>query len=61
MTLATEANQRMNRALDTTDPQIADLLRQEAQRQATGQRLLSSTNVNKVSSNVEMIPRRAAR
>src|ERR1700682_463514 len=45
MTLATEANQRMNRALDTTDPQIADLLRQEAQRQATGLELIPSENL----------------
>src|ERR1700682_1462619 len=45
MTLATEANQRMNRALDTTDPQIADLLRQEAQRQGTGLELIPSENL----------------
>src|ERR1700737_1267381 len=45
MTLATEANQRMNRALDTADPQIADLLRQEAQRQATGLELIPSENL----------------
>jgi len=36
MTKTTDANDRMNRPLDAVDPQIADLLRDEAKRQATG-------------------------
>ena len=35
MTTTTTANDRMNRPLDSVDPQIADLLRDEAKRQAT--------------------------
>jgi glycine hydroxymethyltransferase len=41
----TEANARMNRPLDTVDPQIADLLREEADRQATGLELIPSENL----------------
>ena len=36
--MSTEANVRMQRPLDKVDPQIADLLREEAVRQATGLR-----------------------
>src|SRR5213080_436292 len=45
MTKTTEANQRMNRPLDSVDPQIADLLRDEARRQATGLELIPSENL----------------
>ena len=45
MTQTTEANQRMNRSLDSVDPQIADLLRDEARRQATGLELIPSENL----------------
>src|SRR5213082_3522805 len=45
MTQTTEANQRMNRPLDSVDPQIADLLRDEARRQATGLELIPSENL----------------
>ena len=38
----TEADERMNRPLDLVDPAIADLLREEAQRQATGLELIPS-------------------
>jgi glycine hydroxymethyltransferase len=45
MTRTTEANDRMNRPLDTVDPQIAELLREEAKRQATGLELIPSENL----------------
>ncbi len=45
MTQTTEANTRMQRPLDTVDPQIADLLREEAKRQATGIELIPSENL----------------
>jgi glycine hydroxymethyltransferase len=43
--MTTEANQRMQRPLDIVDPQIADLLRDEARRQATGLELIPSENL----------------
>jgi len=43
--MTTEANGRMNRPLDTVDPQIADLLREEAKRQATTLELIPSENL----------------
>ena len=45
MTQTTDANNRMNRPLDAVDPQIADLLRDEARRQATGLELIPSENL----------------
>jgi glycine hydroxymethyltransferase len=45
MSQSTEANTRMQRPLDTVDPQIADLLREEAKRQATGLELIPSENL----------------
>src|SRR3989442_8329401 len=45
MTQTTSANERMNRSLDSVDAQIADLLRQEARRQATGLELIPSENL----------------
>src|SRR6202163_2122129 len=45
MTQTTDANTRLNRALDDVDPQIAGLLREEAQRQATGLELIPSENL----------------
>ncbi len=45
MSKTTEANDRMNRPLDGVDPQIADLLRDEARRQATGLELIPSENL----------------
>src|SRR5690349_25115622 len=45
MTQKTDAHQRMNRPLDSVDPQIADLLRDEARRQATGLELIPSENL----------------
>src|SRR6202163_2740075 len=44
MTQTTDSNNRMNRPLDAVDPQIADLLRDEAKRQATGLELIPSEN-----------------
>jgi glycine hydroxymethyltransferase len=41
----TEANNRMQRPLDKVDPQIADLLREEAVREATGLELIPSENL----------------
>src|SRR6202048_4553958 len=41
----TNENERMNRPLDVVDPQIADLLRDEALRQATGLELIPSENL----------------
>jgi len=43
--MTTEANVRMQRPLDIVDPQIADLLREEAVRQATGLELIPSENL----------------
>jgi len=43
--MTTEANERMQRPLDSVDPQIADLLREEAARQATGLELIPSENL----------------
>ena len=45
MTRTTDANDRMNRPLDSVDPQIAELLREEAKRQATGIELIPSENL----------------
>src|SRR5438477_9242994 len=45
MTKTTIANDRMNRPLDSVDPQIPDLLRDEALRQATGLELIPSENL----------------
>jgi glycine hydroxymethyltransferase len=41
----TEANTRMQRPLDAVDPDIANLLRDEARRQATGLELIPSENL----------------
>jgi glycine hydroxymethyltransferase len=45
MSQTTEANTRMQRPLDIVDPQIAELLREEAKRQATGLELIPSENL----------------
>src|SRR6267143_2635705 len=45
MTHTTDANDRMNRPLDAVDLQIADLLREEAKRQASGLELIPSENL----------------
>jgi glycine hydroxymethyltransferase len=45
MTKTTEANQRMERPLEAVDPAIAELLRKEAQREATGLELIPSENL----------------
>jgi glycine hydroxymethyltransferase len=45
MSPTTEANNRMQRPLDAVDSQIADLLREEAKRQATGLELIPSENL----------------
>jgi len=45
MTKMTEANSRMERGLGQVDPQIAVLLREEAERQATGLELIPSENL----------------
>jgi glycine hydroxymethyltransferase len=45
MTHTTDSNERMNRPLDTVDPAIAELLREEAGRQATGLELIPSENL----------------
>jgi glycine hydroxymethyltransferase len=41
----TDSNERLNRPLDTVDPVIAELLRDEARRQATGLELIPSENL----------------
>src|ERR1700738_72861 len=41
----TTANERMNRPLEAVDPQIAELLKDEARRQATGLELIPSENL----------------
>ena len=43
--MTTEANIRMQRPLNFVDPEIAELLRDEAQRQATGLELIPSENL----------------
>jgi len=43
--MTTEANARMQRPLNSVDPEIAELLRDEAQRQATGLELIPSENL----------------
>jgi glycine hydroxymethyltransferase len=43
--MTTEANTRMQRPLNAVDPDIAELLRDEAQRQATGLELIPSENL----------------
>jgi len=43
--MTTEANARMQRPLDVVDPQIAELLREEAVREATGLELIPSENL----------------
>jgi glycine hydroxymethyltransferase len=45
MTKTTEANARMERPLSQVDPQISTLLREEAERQATGLELIPSENL----------------
>src|ERR1700690_4214865 len=45
MTETSEANDRMQRPLDSVDAPIADLLREEAERQATGLELIPSENL----------------
>src|SRR5207249_10019697 len=45
MTHTTTANARMQRALDAVDPRIAELLREEAGREATGLELIPSENL----------------
>jgi glycine hydroxymethyltransferase len=45
MSKTTAANERMNRALEVVDPQIAELLKEEAKRQATGLELIPSENL----------------
>jgi glycine hydroxymethyltransferase len=44
MTTANEVTTRMNRTLAETDPAIADILREEARRQANGLELIASEN-----------------
>jgi glycine hydroxymethyltransferase len=43
--MTTDANQRMKRPLEAVDPQISELLGDEAQRQATGLELIPSENL----------------
>jgi glycine hydroxymethyltransferase len=43
--MTTEANERMKRPLDAVDPQIAELLGEEARREATGLELIPSENL----------------
>jgi glycine hydroxymethyltransferase len=43
--MTTEADSRMQRPLNAVDPEIAELLRDEAQRQATGLELIPSENL----------------
>ena len=45
MSQTTAANERMQRPLDAVDPEIAELLRREATRQATGLELIPSENL----------------
>src|SRR5499425_3696896 len=45
MTQTTSASERMNSLLDSVDPQIADLLGDEARREATGLELIPSENL----------------
>jgi len=43
--MTTEANERMKRPLDRVDPEIAELLDDEARREATGLELIPSENL----------------
>jgi glycine hydroxymethyltransferase len=43
--MTTEANERMKRPLDVVDPRIAELLAEEARREATGLELIPSENL----------------
>jgi len=45
MTQSTPASDRMNRPLESVDPQIAELLREEARRESTGLELIPSENL----------------
>ncbi|HUI74944.1 MAG TPA: serine hydroxymethyltransferase [Candidatus Acidoferrum sp.] len=45
MIRSTEADERMQRTLETVDPQIAEILRDEARREATGLELIPSENL----------------
>jgi glycine hydroxymethyltransferase len=45
MTRSTEADVRMQRPLESVDPQIAEILRDEARREATGLELIPSENL----------------
>ena len=45
MSKTTAANERMNRPLEAVDPPIAELLKEEAKRQATGLELIPSENL----------------
>jgi glycine hydroxymethyltransferase len=45
MSKTTAANERMNRPLEAVDPQIAEFLKDEAKRQATGLELIPSENL----------------
>src|ERR1700755_2712559 len=45
MSPTSNENERLNRPLNVVDPQIADLLRDEARRQATGLELIPSENL----------------
>jgi len=45
MSKTTAANEQMNRPLEAVDPQIAELLKEEAKRQATGLELIPSENL----------------
>ena len=45
MIRSTEADERMQRTLETVDPQIAEILKDEAQREATGLELIPSENL----------------
>jgi glycine hydroxymethyltransferase len=45
MTQSTPSNDRLNRQLGSVDPQIAELMREEARRQATGLELIPSENL----------------
>ncbi len=45
MSLTTSENERLNQLLDAVDPQIAELLRDEARRQSTGLELIPSENL----------------
>ena len=42
--MADDASQKMNRSLDQVDPEVAEALRDEVRRQATGLELIASEN-----------------